>query len=237
MNRNFQLYITYACNIDELNRCIESAVPQLNEFSTWEGKKIVVINDSQEDISNLVSHKTDIEIFEFPYRIKMAHAQQINWLIQDSKAKGQPFGMTIHSDAELLPGAMKDLLEKVEEVYDSKWGIVFGGKMWQVFAVYNHRFFFEENIWFDPFLFPFYYMDNHMHRIMELWGWPVLLSNSPDITIKHKSSHYLKEDPVFCRKNNIAFPAHGQIYTNIWGGLPGAERSNDKYANGTLPRK
>lgn len=236
MNRNFQLYIPYACNIEALNRAINSSLPQMKEWSTWEGKKIVVLNDTPNPINHLIEHIEEVEIFEFPYRIKMTHAQQGNWMIQDAYHKNQPICLTIHSDAEMLPGAIQDMIERLEPVYHTKWGVQFGGAGWCVFAAYNPRFFIEEDIWWDPFLFPFYYMDNHMLRLMHLWGWEVRMA-SDKATIKHKSSHYLKEDPVFGRKNAMAFPAHGQIYTNIWGGLPGAERSNDKYANGTLPRK
>jgi len=55
--------------------------------------------------------------------------------------------------------------------------------------------------------------------------------------LEHKSSHYLKEDPIFHRKNDIAFNNQGRTYAMIWGGLPGAEINTDPYANGTLPRK
>jgi hypothetical protein len=72
---------------------------------------------------------------------------------------------------------------------------------------------------------------------MHLRGWSVEISDSPTATVIHKSSHYLKEDPIFRRKNDIAFNIQGMIYSAIWGGLPGNERSGDPYANGTLPRK
>lgn len=237
MKYPFKLYIPYACNIDALNKSIDTALSQVEEYSSFEGKKICVLNDTPESIAHLINNIDKVEIFEFPYRIKMTHAQQGNWMIQDAIHTGQAFCMTIHADAEMLPGAMEDLLKKVKEVSNSKWGIVFGGATWQVFACYNLKFFQEEDVWFDPFLFPFYYMDNHMHRIMDLRGWKIHASDSPIATIIHKSSHYLKEDTIFCRKNNIAFPAHGAIYEQIWGGLPGKERVRDPYANGTLPRK
>jgi len=237
MNRNFRIYISFARNMELLNKCIESIVPQIREFSTWEGKKIVVINDSEKDISGQYVHPEEVEVFEFPYRIKVSPAVMGDYVVRDAHYSGQPFAMTLHTDAELLPGAMADILKKAEEIYDTKWGMLFGGAGWQVFAIYNPRFFFEENIWHDPFLFPFYYQDNHLYRLMTLRGWYTAASDSPVPTINHVSSHYLKEDAIFRRKNNIAFPVHGLIYKEIWGGLPGYETSCDPYASGTLPRK
>lgn len=234
---NFRLYVSFARNMELLNACIDSVIPQINEFSSWQGKKMVILNDSGEDISALIHHPEDVEIYEPPYRIKMSPAYMGDWVVRDAWQTGQPFAMTLHTDASLLPGAMADILEKYEEVKDKKWGMIFGGAGWEVFAMYNWRFFVEENVWHDPYLFPFYYQDNHLYRIMMLRGWSHEYSHSPVPTINHKSSHYLKEDPVFRRKNDIAFPIHGMIYAAIWGGLPGAERSTDPYANGTLPRK
>ena len=234
---NFKLYIPFACNIDALNRAINSAIPQMKEFSSYAGKRIVVLNDTMKPIEHLIENIDLVEIFEFPYRIKMTHAQQCNWMLQDAIHTGQDFCMSTHADSELLPGAMADMLEKVDEVNGTKWGVVFAGNGGHIFSTFNLKFFLEEDVWFDPFLFPFYYMDNHMYRIMNLRGWINHTTNSPVALVRHKSSHYLKEDPIFCRKNNIAFPCHGMIYVNIWGGLPGAELSNDKYANGTLPRR
>lgn len=233
----FRMYIPYACNIDALNRAIDSVVYQMDHYSSWEGKKVVVINDSEQSIDTLIHHPDKVEIYESPYRIKMNHAYQCNWMVRDALYTGQDFCMSLHADAELLPGAMDDMLEKITEIWETKWGIVFAGHGGHIFSVSNPKFFIEENVWFDPFLFPFYYMDNHIFRIMNLRGWQTPTTNSDKQLVLHKSSHYLKEDPIFRRKNEIAFPAHGMIYAAIWGGLPGNERSNDKYANGTIPRK
>jgi hypothetical protein len=237
MNRNFRLYVAFARNVELLNRCIDSVVPQIREHSTWQGKKIVIINDSGEDIAGQYHHPEEVEIYEKLYRVKLSPAVIADWYVKDAYYTGQPFAMTLHTDAALLPGAMQDILEKYDEVENTKWGMIFGGAGWEVYALYNPKFFVEENVWHAPHLFPFYYQDNHLYRIMALRGWQKYQSHSQVPTIIHKSSHYLKEDPIFRRKNDIAFPAHGAIYAAIWGGLPGYEKSNDKYASGTLPRK
>lgn len=233
---HFRCYIPFARNIGLLNAAINSVIPQIEEYSTFPGKKIVVVNDSEGPIDHLIERMDAVEIYELPYRLKMSHALQCNWMIRDAIASCQPFCMSLHSDAELLPGAMKDMLGKYEQIKDSKWGMAFGAHGGHIFCISNLEFFQRENVWYDPFLFPFYYMDNHMYRIMNLRGWVSHTTDTPVQLVEHVSSHYLKEDDIFRRKNDIAFGAHGAIYARIWGGLPGAETSIDPYASGTLTR-
>jgi hypothetical protein len=158
-------------------------------------------------------------------------------MIRDVIATDQPFVLSTHTDSELLPGAMEALIAGYEQRKGTKWYAMGIGSA--IFVAFNPRFFVEENVWFDTFLFPFYYMDNHMGRIAMLRGLGdslVTLEAYEGALIKHVSSHYLKEDPIFRRKNDIAFKHHGAIYADIWGGLPGHETVTDPYASGTLPR-
>jgi hypothetical protein len=244
MKYNFRVYIPFAENIPLLNECIDSLIPQLQEFSewgelndTWMGsKKIVVINNSPDNsISHLLHHTEAVDVWRLPF--VLSHADEGNWMIADALNSGQPFCMTIHTDASLLPGAMEWLLKKYEDVKDSKWSVLMSPHGGHIFCAYNVEFFKQEQVWFDPFLFPFYFMDNHMGRIMMLRGWKEYLADNPTRLVNHKSSHFLKENPIFCQKNNIAFKHHGAIYSEIWQGPPGHERSADIYANGTLPKK
>jgi len=234
---NFRLYIPFARNLDLLNKCIESVVPQIHEFSSYVGKKIVVINNSgvHIDAEKELKYPNDVDVWELPF--ELTHAQEANWMIKDTATQGLDFCATTHTDSELLPGAMETLIKGYDGVKGTKWYAMGIGS--PIFVAFNHRFFIEENVWFDPFLLPFYYMDNHMGRIARLRGWSDTLVEGPPTTplLKHVSSHVLKEDAVFRSKNNVAFPAHGQIYKAIWGGMPGQEIINDPYANGTLPRK
>lgn len=234
MKHPFRVYIPFAMNEDLLTACINSLVPQLEEFSSWDGKKIVVIDNSKEGLKGTV-HPDQVDIWRLPF--ELSHADEGNWMIRDALNSGQPFCMTIHTDAELLPGAMEWLLKKYEEIAGTKWAVAMSPHGGHIFCIYNVEYFKEEDIWFDPFLFPFYFMDNHMGRLMTLRGWSQHLADNPESLVKHKSSHFLHEDPIFCRKNNIAFKYHGAIYAEIWGGGPGAEKLEDPYANGTLPRK
>jgi hypothetical protein len=231
----FKLYIPFGGNPELLNKAIASIIPQINEFSSYEGKKIVVINNTCKPIIPLLEHPEAVDVWELPFEI--SHAEENNWMIKDVLATGQPFVLSTHTDSELLPGAMQALIAGYEQRKGTKWYAMGIGSA--IFVAFNPQFFVEENVWFDTFLFPFYYMDNHMGRIAMLRGWGdslVTLEAYEGALIKHVSSHYLKEDPIFRRKNDIAFRHHGAIYSDIWGGLPGHETVTDPYASGTLPR-
>lgn len=233
----FRMYIPFARDVDLLNKCINSIYPQMREYSVYEGKPIVVMNNSGKSIDGLLEHPEEVDVWELPF--ELMHAQQMNWMFKDTLKEGYPFTLTTHTDSELMPGAIKAMLNEYERIKDTKWyAFGIGGP---IFVAFNPQFFVQENIWYDAFLFPFYYMDNHMGRLAKLRGWSdhaVFIGESPDVPlVKHVSSHFLKTDPIFCKKNSIAFPAHGLIYKTIWGGLPGSETVTDPYANGTLPKK
>jgi hypothetical protein len=230
----FRIYIPFGRNVELLNKAIASIVPQIDEFSSYEGKKIVVINNTCKPLIPLLEQPDAVDVWELPFALP--HAAEGNWMIKDALDSGQPFCLTTHTDSELLPGAMAAMVKGYEERIGTKWYAM--GIDGSIFAAYNTEFFRKEDVWFDTFLFPFYYMDNHLGRIAMLRGYSDgQASRDPAIPlVKHVSSHYLKEDPIFCRKNAIAFKHHGAIYTEIWGGLPGHETVTDPYASGTLPR-
>jgi hypothetical protein len=231
---HFRMYIAFAGNVILLNKAIASIIPQINEFSTWEGKKIVIINNSMKPIEGL-EHPEAVEIWQLPF--ELTHAQECNWMIRDCYDTDQPFCLSTHTDSELLPGAMKVIVDEYAIIKDTKWYARGIGS--PVFVAYNPKFFVEENVWFDPFLLPFYYMDNHVGRVAMLRGWSdkCVMGEPTTQLLKHVSSHVLKEDPIFRKKNNIAYKSHGDIYAAIWGGRPGAETVTDPYASGTLPKK
>jgi hypothetical protein len=166
-------------------------------------------------------------------------------MIKDCLATDQPFCLNTHTDTELLEGAIETAVLEYERIAGTRWYARGLGSA--VYVMYNPVFFETENVWFDSFLFPFYYMDNHMGRIAMLRGWsdclvprdtsiPMTGYTEEPALIKHVSSHFLKDNPIFAAKNAVAFGPHGQTYVNIWGGLPGAETSMDPYARGTLKR-
>jgi hypothetical protein len=234
MNKyGFRIYIPFAGNPGLLNKCITSIIPQMKEWSSWDGKKIVVINNSMKPLLPLLEHPEEVEIWELPF--ELTQAQEYNWMNAIVIKEGQPFCLNTHTDTVLLPRAIETAIEKYEEIKGTKWyayGV--GGS---VFVAFNPQFFIEEDVWNDPFLFPFYYMDNHMGRVAKFRGWADYTVMKEYPLVEHVRSHTLEDDPIFRRKNSIAFKYHGGIYAEIWGGLPGKETINDPYASGTLPRK
>lgn len=227
----FRLYIPFGGDITLLNTAINSVVAQIDEFSCYEGKKIVVMNNTLKPIAQDIQHIEYVDVWELPF--ELMHAQQMNWMLKDCVSQNLPICIQLHTDAELLPGAMKAAIAEYERIKDMKW-FAFGVGIDSVFVTLNPQFFVQENVWYDAFLFPFYYMDNHIGRIAKMRGW---YDNTVGGNyIKHVRSHFLKTNNIFNIKNSIMFKYHGKIYEKIWGGLPGRETINDPYAGGTLKK-
>lgn len=230
----FRLYIPFGGNLDLLSKSVASVVERIRKY-TKDPKPVVVINNTlvplPSDFPNLD------KIVEAIPPIELVHAQEFNWIIKMSKDAGEDFALTLHTDAQLRDGAVEDMFDTTNAIKGTKWAwtLAYGSG---VFSALNWRFFEEEGINFDPFLFPFYYMDNHMYRIIESRGWKTLITKrAHENLVEHVSSYYLKEDPIFRRKNDLAFPLSGELYAKIWGGLPGKETNSDPTAAGTLRSK
>jgi hypothetical protein len=228
---DFRMYIPFGGNIELLKTAVNSALPQMREYSSFAGKLIVVLNNSGKSISGILGD--DVEIWDAPF--ELVHAQEANWMIDDAYKTGQPFLLATHTDVELLPGCIEEFIRVYEEKRNTKWyALGVGGPM---FLAYNLDFFKKEGIVFDPFIFPFYFMDDHMERLALLRGWSNYIPHNVDETfILHKKSHYINDNPIEKKKNDITFDHFKAIYKNIWGGLPGHETVTDPYASGTLPR-
>lgn len=143
--------------------------------------------------------------------------------------------MATHADSELLPGAMENMLQNYERIKDTKWGILFGSHGGHIFSLTNIAFHVNENFWYDVNLLPFYYMDNLAYRVMQLRGYSTPTCESPTQLVNHVSSHYIRGNPVYKKRNDITFPGYGQIYINTWGGLPGQEKVSDPTVYGMYP--
>ena len=228
MKYKFRVYMSYTVNIPMMNRAIDAVAKQIRQFSTEE-RPILILNNSMVSIMDQIENKTDCQEI-FPCT-PLQCATTSNWMIRLAHDNEEPFCMEVQQDAVLYDGAIETAIAKFEEVKDTKWIAIHanGG-----FEIKNINFYYTENVWYDDFLFPFYYTDNHMYRISTLRGWPVI--RIPCDLALHESSHCIRDDPVLNRRNHFAFPAHGNIYSQVWGGPPGQERINDPYANGTLPR-
>lgn len=233
MKYNFRLFIPFGKDLDLLTKSVNSIADQVEEYSCYEGKKIVILNNSLEPINISTPYIDMIEIWELPF--ELVHAQQANWMIADSINKQLPFFIVTHTDAEHLPGVMKEMLSRYEKIKDTKW---FQLRMagCPVFIMFNPQFFVQENILYDAFLFPFYYMDHHIERIAKIRGWAKINDPIETPLVNHIRSHMLKTDDVFKARNDLVCVQAEKAYEEIWGGLPEKETINDPYAKGTLPR-
>lgn len=221
----FRCYVSYTTNDPMLNRCVNAIAAQVREFSSEE-RPIVIMNNSMVPLGDRLENKTDcVEVFPCT---PLQCSTTGNWMIRMAHDNGEPFCMEVQQDAVLYAGAIATALAKYEEVKGTQYIAIHanGG-----FEIKNINFYYTENVWYDDFLFPFYYTDNHMYRIGTLRGWPVV--RIPTELALHESSHCIKDDPVLNRRNHFGFPAHGAIYSAIWGGLPGCETIHDPFANGT----
>lgn len=227
----FRIYIPFGGNIDLLEKCVRSIAIRIRPFTECPSP-IVIINNTLRPLAESFPHKD--MILELIPPVELVHAQEANWTIRESKKNGEDFALTLHTDAQLKDGALEDIFQTLYEIQGTRWVqvLAYGSG---VFSAINWRFFEEEGVDFDPFLFPFYYMDNHMYRIIEARGWRNHITRrAHENLVEHVSSHVLKEDSVFRRKNDLAFPLHGELYAKIWGGLPGKETNLDPSAAGTL---
>ena len=227
----FTCYIPCAGDPPLTQRAVDSLLKELEDYPD---ASIVILNNMEKPLF-IDYPPSRLAIVDMP--VRLLHGQSINLIIREACNTEQPFAMSLHNDAMLYPGAVKELLAEWERVQaiDPKWGtIMLGHNNGDAFVLWNPAYNYAENVWHDPFLLPMYYMDNHYYRIQELRGWH-RYSTEHDLLL-HEGSHSIKNDPIMRRKNDIVFRHHGAIYKDIWGGLPGSETSNDPYANGTLSR-
>jgi len=230
MPYKFKCYFTFRDNITRLNSALESALPQLLEFSTEE-KPICIINDTNAPIESLITIPLDkVELLHPPVPILLP--ETLNWIFKMTYDNQEPWAMWLHTDAVLLPGAMADIIRKYEQVKDKAWGLIYERN--QAFALFNTKVIHDEQLFYDAWLFPMYYMDNHFHRILAIRGYPEFLTDIPDL-VKHDKSHTLREDPGLSRRNSLAFDLHGTLYRRIHGGSPGQEKELDRTLHGLFP--
>lgn len=221
------------CGGDTSLTC-RALVSLFDELKDYPNGRIAIVNNTERDLTNELPPSDIMEIVDMP--VKLLHGQTINWMVKEAKRRNEPFCMSLHNDAMLHAGALKELLDKWEEIryIDDKWATIhLGSRNGDAFVVWNPEFFFRENVWHLPFLHPFYYLDNTMYRMMVLRNWHIY--GTEHDRILHEGSHTIKFDPVWKRINDICFPHHGAIYAELWGGYPGNETIADPTARGIYP--
>lgn len=230
----FRCVIPFSGNYDHLRWAVSSCYSEVVKWSTLE-KPVAVFNNSGQkfDFSMLAGQEDHFKLIDFLE--PMLLPTTLNWAIRQAKANGDQFMMWMHDDAALRANGLKLMMDKYHQVAGSKWGTIFLGKDGDTCSFYNPEFNFTENVWYDPFLFPMYFMDCHYTRIMKLRGWTLEYANwdhQLDYVI-HAGSHSLKDMPNLRRKNDLVQQGQRDLYRKIWGGDPGQETSNDPHAAGT----
>lgn len=229
MKYNFHVYVHFSGNASLLNKCLKTLIPQAKQFSTYENP-VIILNNTKENLNNWIYDKEGWIELKPPTPLIWATAH--NWLLTLAHDNNESFAFSCHTDVELLDGAIQEILDKYETIKDTKWYCIFAN---ECLGMQNIKFFYDENVWYDAFLFPMYYSDNHIARIAFIRGWKEEMYYSPRVI--HNKSHTIREDSVMARRNSLGFDTAGAIYARIWGGLPGHETSNDKYASGTVYKK
>lgn len=221
--------MTSATNYDLLNRALDSLLPQLMEYSS-EPYKIWIVQKS--DKADLDYNKINIKRSFCAYHVDMdiLYPQVLNSAIRTAIEENEEFMFQFHDDAQAMPDLIKGMIEKYEEIKDTKWSAIFGGAGDHC-SFYNHKYNINYNRFYDAFLFPHYFMDNHYFRIATLCGWPIV-DVVPKRTI-HEGSYSLNVGN-FRIKNGAAFPHSAALYASIWGGPPGNETIDDPNGRGVV---
>jgi GT2 family glycosyltransferase len=211
---------------------LESVLAQIGDYSLEE-KPIVILNNQAQDIAHLISIPLNkVEIIDSPIPILLPEA--LNWVFKLAYQNNEPWAMWLHTDAVLKSGAIHDIINKYEyiKLNNLSWGLIYECN--QAFAIFNSDAIHKEQLFYDAWLFPMYYMDNHFHRILAIRGYPEYLTDTPNL-VTHEVSHRLKEDNSLSRRNSLAFGLHGQLYRSIHGGPPGQEVVTDRTLGGLYP--
>jgi hypothetical protein len=212
-----------------LNRALDSLLPQLLEYSNEEYKIVIYQKSDKADLDygkiNIKHSFTSVHVYK-----DFLYPQVLNYALRTAIEEKEDFMFQFHDDALALPGLIKGMIEKYEEVKNDKWSAIFGGAGDHC-SFYNHRYNETFNSFYDAFLFPHYFMDNHYFRIASLRGWPIV-DVEPKLTI-HEGSAGLSVGN-FRIKNGVSFPHSAALYASIWGGSVGNETIVDPNARGVV---
>jgi len=222
-------YIPLREDEDLLRQAIIDLYDQVDSFK--------VINSTQRNIEPYLAEiDPAIKINFINPHSPLCFEQALNTAIKDSVLEdGMDFIVWGHNDIRVQPGAVDALMEKYEEVKDTRWGVIYG--MYDTLCLFNPKFFIDENIWGDPALFPNYFGDNHRYRLMDLRGYERFNCDKAALLIKHIGSQTITRHPYYGIINGLTFDLEGQLYRKIWGGGPGQETYADPTCHGLYPLK
>lgn len=224
----------FSGDYSKLSWAIESCYSEVSKYSLFE-VPIQVFNNSKKEFDwkridpKLHGYFQLIDPYE-PYMLP----QVLNYGIKQASKLNFDFMMWMHDDSAMKANGMKLLIDKYEEIKDRKWGCIYLAKDGDVCSLYNHHFNVNENVFYEPLLFPLYFMDCHYTKIMRLRGYPIEYANWDDKMdfIVHDGSNTIKSNERTRAINDIQQEFWRGLYVKIWGGNPGEETSSDITAKG-----
>lgn len=236
----FRCVIPYTGNTELMRKAVDSAKREMAKHCDSGAPIIRVINNRRGQPKPDWLDSDDGIIWD-DIREPLLLPQILNQAIQEAHAHGDHFMFWMHDDAELEPNALKVMIDKYLdlEARGAKWGAIFSTGAGDVASFYNPKYNYETGVWYDPMLFPLYFMDCHYFRVMAANGWTLEVSHNEGHgrIVKHFGSHTIKEDNAMARKNDFMQRPWSELYERIWGGRPGAETITDAVAAGTLPKE
>jgi hypothetical protein len=214
------------CRMDEqlLWNAIETLVNQVDG--------IKIIDNTNEGLQLKIEGMNYNKIKVINPLAPQSYEQSLYIAIKDSIKEGNTdFCLWAHNDILVQDKAINLLFEKYEEIKDTKWGVLWTN--YDSLCLFNPKFFINENLWPEgDSLFRGYYGDNNRYRLMELRGYQKYTADQAGVLVNHLGSKTIHNNPRRMRINGITFGLDGQMYSSIWGGLPGHEIINDPTANG-----
>lgn len=214
------VYMPCATNPHILYDAVRSLENQVDRFC--------IINNTGEPLE-MVSIKMDI--YDSP--VPLLYGQSLNYAIK--KTKDEPYCIWAHNDIIVKDGAIQALLNKYEEVKDTRWGQILSD--YDSLCLFNPKFFVEQGMWEEYMLFPFYFSDNHRARLMTLTDYKIYSCSEAAEKVHHLGSNSIRFDFQYRRRNEWMFKHHGNLYREIWGGDPGFERVSDATLGGLYKGK
>lgn len=212
-------FIPCVDNVDLLKGAVASLYNQVDGFC--------IIDNTRDDI---VIDDPDNKVLDIVSPTPLSYEQSLNVAI--SYCSENPYCLWGHNDIVVQPGAVDALMHKWNEVKDTKWGVIYSS--YDSLCLFNPSFFYNEDIWGDPWLFSGYYGDNHRYRLMDLRGYGRHSCPEAEKLVAHLGSKTLA-NPLYRKRNEFSFDAYGQIYSRIWGGMPGRETVTDPTCHGLYP--
>lgn len=212
------IHIPCKSNTELLLKAIQDLYFQVDKF--------YIINNTDNEQLILSDPENKVEVIT-PIA-SLCYEQSLYASVKHSIKINSEYCLWAHTDIEVKPGAIQLLLEKYEEVKNSKWGVIYG--QYDALCLFNPQYFINEHDKGD--IFTSYFGDNNRYRRMNLLGYNIYNADKVNPLVNHIGSHNIKFNSKERSKNDLLFGLTGQLYQSIWGGMPGCETVTDPNPRG-----